>query len=170
MKQLLISLFLLAVTNSVSAANVVDNYVENAQLVGEGRLSYMFWDVYDASLIAPNGIWQRDKPFALKLHYLRKIDGKKIAERSVDEMRGLGITDEVKLATWHSQMRKIFPDVDDGTYLIGIRDQDGNAIFYSNDQQIGRINDVEFTNAFFDIWLNDKTTSPKLRRKLLGQQ
>ena len=170
MKQLLISLFLLSAANTLNAANVVDNYVDNAQLVGEGRLTYMFWDVYDASLIAPNGVWKRDKPFALKLNYLRKIDGKKIAERSVEEMRNLGINDEVKLATWHSQMRKIFPDVDDGKSLIGIRDHDGNAIFYSNDQQIGRIDDVEFSNAFFDIWLNDKTTSPKLRRKLLGRK
>lgn len=168
MKRIVVSLFFVCISGLVSAANVVDRYVENPKLVGEGRLTYIFWDVYDAALMAPNGVWQLDKPFALKLSYLRDIEGKKIAARSVEEMRHLGIKDEVKLATWHSQMRKIFPDVENGVSLIGIRDQAGNAIFYRDEQLIGRIDDPEFSDAFFDIWLNHKTSSPKLRRQLLG--
>lgn len=162
-------LLLLTLTLPVYAAEVVDDYLHNPKLVGEGRLTYVFWDVYDASLFAPNGDWQNDQPFALKLVYLRKIEGKQIAERSVEEMRQQGIKDEVQLATWHTQMRKIFPDVDEGVNLLGIRDQNGYAVFYSGDQQIGRIDDPAFTQAFFNIWLSEKTSSPDLRRKLLSQ-
>lgn len=151
------------------ASNVISDYVNNAKVVGEGRLTYLFWDVYDATLMAPNGDWQADQPFALKLDYLRELEGKKIAERSVDEMRALGVNNEIKLATWHSQMRKIFPDVKQGSSIVGIRDKQGNAIFYSGDTLIGRIDDAEFSDAFFNIWLSDSTSSPKLRRKLLNQ-
>jgi hypothetical protein len=170
MNKLLITLMMgLCFSLAVNAKEVIDDYISDAQVVGEGRLTYLFWDVYDASLIAPKGEWKNDKPFALKLTYLRKLEGKKIAERSIQEMRGQGINDEVKLATWHSQMINIFPDVDDGYQLMGIRDQQANTLFYHDNMLIGRIDDAEFTQAFFDIWLSDKTSEPKVRRKLLGQ-
>jgi len=170
MNKIILSLLILTCLQApVFASNVIDDYLSDGEVVGKGRLTYLFWDVYDATLIAPNGVWKSDQPFALKLTYLRNIEGEKIAERSVEEMRAQGITDEVKLATWHTQMSKIFPDVIEGTNLIGIRDQQGYAIFYSDDQQIGRIDDVEFSQAFFNIWLSEKTSSPKLRLKLLSQ-
>ena len=111
---------------------------------------------------------QQGQPFALKLSYLREIEGKKIADRSIEEMRDQGIQDEVKLATWHSQMRNIFPDVDAGINLTGISTDKGEAVFYKDNLEIGRISDPQFSKAFFDIWLNEQTSAPDLRRKLLG--
>jgi hypothetical protein len=105
---------------------------------------------------------------ALKLSYLRTLRGRKIADRSIEEMRGIGITDEVKLAAWHTQMRNIFPDVQDGVSLTGVWTASGESIFFKNGQEIGRIKDPDFGKAFFDIWLSDKTSAPRLRQKLLG--
>ena len=147
----------------------IRSYVPEAEQVGQGRLTYLFWDVYDATLYAPKGAWTKEKPFALQLSYLREIEGKQIADRSVVEMRDLGITDEIKLATWHSQMRRIFPNVNDGISLTGVYTGKGDTIFYLGDVQIGRIEDPEFSNAFFKIWLDENTSSPDLRKKLLGE-
>ena len=72
----------------------ITSYVPSAQKVGEGRLTYLFWDVYDATLYAPEGSWKEGKPFALKLSYLRAIEGKQIADRSAEEIRNQGINDE----------------------------------------------------------------------------
>jgi len=145
-------------------------HVPAAKKVGEGRMTYMFWDVYDATLYAPQGTWRQDKPFALQLTYLRKLDGKKIADRSIEGMRAQGVSDEIKMATWHAQMRKIFPNVDNGVSLTGVYAGDGTTIFYQGNTEIGRINDPQFGHAFFDIWLNEKTSAPTLRRQLLGAQ
>ena len=161
------ALALLGITPA-HALEHIRTYVPSAKKVGEGRLTYLFWDVYDATLYAPKGSWQEGKPFALQLSYLREIEGKKIADRSVEEMRNQGIKDEVKLATWHAQMRNIFPDVDEGVRLTGVYTEKGEAVFYKGDREVGRINDPEFSKAFFDIWLNEKTSAPDLRRKLLG--
>ena len=161
------ALALLGITPSY-ALDHIRTFVPAAEKVGEGRLTYMLWDVYDASLYAPQGNWDPSQPFALQLSYLRELDGKKIADRSVEEMRGQGITDEIKLATWHAQMRNIFPDVDTGVSLTGVYTEQGTAVFYRNDIEIGRINDPQFSKAFFDIWLNKRTSAPDLRRKLLG--
>ncbi len=147
----------------------ITKYVSDAEKVGEGRLKYMFWDVYDAALYAPGGDLNEGEPLALKISYLRDIPGEKIAKRSAEEMRGLGVTDEVKLAGWFSQMKDIFPDVREGVIITGIKTNSGETIFYRNDKQIGRINDAEFTKYFFDIWLDPNTSSPDLRRKLVGR-
>ena len=40
-------------------------------LLGEGRLRVLFWEIYDASLYATNGVYDPEKPFALSLTYLR---------------------------------------------------------------------------------------------------
>jgi hypothetical protein len=151
------------------AIDYIGAFVPEAQKVGQGRMTYLFWDVYDATLYAPEGAWDDDKPFALQLSYLRMLEGKKIADRSVEEIRGQGYNDELKLATWHTQMRKIFPDVDEGVSLTGIYTQSGETVFYRDNTEIGRINDPAFGKAFFGIWLNEKTSEPDLRRKLLGE-
>jgi hypothetical protein len=150
------------------ALDYIYGFVPNAQKVGQGRLTYLFWNIFDATLYAPEGAWHNNKPFALQLSYLRALEGKKIADLSVKEIRGQGFTDEVKLATWHAQMRGIFPDVDKGVSLTGVYTETGNTIFYRDNIELGRINDPEFSRAFFGIWLDEKTSAPDLRRKLLG--
>ena len=150
------------------AFDYIRQYVPRAQKVGQGRLTYLLWDVYDATLYAPGGAWQKDQPFALQLSYLRDITGKKIADRSVEEMRNQALADEVQLATWHAQMSNIFPDVGEGISLTGVYTKDGVTVFYRDNNEIGRIEDPEFSRAFFGIWLNEATSAPDLRRKLLG--
>jgi hypothetical protein len=162
------ALALLGITPAY-AGNYIRIFVPNAEKVGQGRLSVMLWDVYDAVLYAPEGRWQRDQPFALQLSYLRDIPGKKIADRSIEEIREQGFTDEVRLADWHAQMRSIFPDVHEGVSLTGVFTNTGETIFYEDDREIGRIKDPQFGRQFFNIWLSPQTSAPDLRRKLLGQ-
>jgi len=151
------------------AASQTKELVPNAEKVGQGLMRYMLWDVYDITLYAPNGKFDETKPFALELSYLMSLKGKKIADRSIEEIRAQRIHDEVTLATWHTQLRQIFPDVSNGTNLVGVYVPDGYSVFYEGDKEIGRIDGADFGKAFFDIWLGEKTSEPALRDKLLGQ-
>lgn len=159
----------IAMSSPAAGNDLVAKHVPSAQAVGKGRLSIFFWDVYDAVLLAPNGQWTAQAPFALSLTYLRDIDGRDIADKSAEEIRDLGLDDEVKLAAWHNQMLNIFPDVKEGTNLTGIYAGNGESIFFHKNKEIGRISDPDFGHYFFDIWLNTKTSAPQLRAKLLGQ-
>jgi hypothetical protein len=152
----------------VHAAEYIMAHIPNPQPVGTARLSIFMMDIYDATLLAQGGKWQPGDPLALQLRYLRELKGNKIADRSVEEMRSIGITDEVKLAAWHTQMRRIFPDVREGMTLTGILTPKGESIFLRDGQEIGRIIDPDFGKAFFGIWLSEKTSAPDLRQKLLG--
>jgi len=151
------------------AVDGISAHVPQADIVGEGRLRLWGFNVYDATLYAPKGQWDESKPYALKITYLRSISSEKIIDRSLEEMESYGdFTTEV-IKRWREQMAKIIPDVDKGYVLNGIRTKDGHTIFYNDERELGRIEDDQFTNAFFNIWLNEKTTAPDLRRKLLAQ-
>lgn len=146
----------------------VKQYVSAPELVGEGTLSVMFWDAYKAELYAPNGKYQQDAPLALKLTYLMDFDGADIADRSAKEMRKLGYKDEMKLAAWHREMEKMFPDVEEGQAITGVRTKDNKAVFYFGEKRLGVIESEGFAEAFFGIWLSEKTSEPSLREKLIS--
>jgi len=154
--------------HSAAAAEPILVSIPNAVIVGHGVLSYAFWDVYDATLYAPQGKWNSNKPFGLLLKYHFEIDGKEIADRSVQEMRKQGFADEVKLATWNAQMKSVFPDVKNGTILSAVYIPGKQTTFYNGDEAIGAIKGDEFAKWFFGIWLSEKTSEPELRRALLG--
>ena len=163
--------FILLLTSAPSqAADVIQQYINNAQIVGEGRLKFFAWDVYDATLFAENGTWNPEQPFALRLSYLRDIDAKKIVDQSIKEIRKQGFNDEIRLASWHSQMSDIFPMVSDGTELIGIMKDDNHSVFYNGEIYLGVIKDPEFSHYFFNIWLGEETSVADLRQNLIGQR
>lgn len=142
-------------------------YMTGVEKVGQADLRVMFWDVYTATLWAPRGVYNKKKPFALQLDYLRTLKGKDIARVSIEEIRKQGVTDELKLAAWHNQLWRIFPDVKKGDRLTGIRDKNGNTVFIQNGKVIGTVKGIDFTGYFFDIWLGAATSHPGLRAQLL---
>jgi hypothetical protein len=146
----------------------LQQYFDTPEVVGQARLNFMFWDIYDASLIAPGGNFSTEKPFALELKYLRDFDGEDIASRSVDEMRKLGMNDEMKLAKWYQEMQDIFPDVKKGEMITGVVDSQQVSYFYLDEKLLGKVHDAEFSQWFFNIWLSEKTSEPKMRKELLG--
>jgi hypothetical protein len=157
-----------------AAAEAVPDYIRaavpQAELVGKGSMSYLFWDVYDAELFAPTGRYRPDQPLALRLRYKLELSGRQIAEATIEQMRQqLGVTDAAKLAAWQAAMQQIFPDVDDKTVLTGVFVPGAATQFFRDAQLIGTLQDPEFGRMFFDIWLNQKTSAPELRRALLGQ-
>jgi hypothetical protein len=60
------------------------------------------------------------------------LNGSDIADRSITEIKNQGYTNYTKLSGWNSEMKNIFPDVQNGTSLTGILAHDGTTIFYQN--------------------------------------
>ncbi|ADU12845.1 chalcone isomerase family protein [Asticcacaulis excentricus] len=142
--------------------------VPDGKLVGRGRYSVLGLSIFDASLYAPNGRYDPQKPFALRLDYLKSFNARYIVDHSIAEIRKQGFSDKVKLEEWRQQMSAIFPDIRSGAYIAGVRNADGYAQFIHNGRAIGAIRDTQFTRLFFDIWLGSRTSSKALRAKLLG--
>lgn len=142
---------------------------ERWQLAGSGVLRWFGFRVYDAALwVEGDARWSPLRPFALEIRYHRKIAGAKLVQASLDEMRRLGSADEDDLARWRVKLEAAFPDVESGDVIIGLREADGSVAFHHRGQVTVRIEDLAFANAFFAIWLDDRTREPGLRAELIG--
>ncbi len=145
--------------------------LSGAREIGQARLIVYGFNIYDARLWAADGFAvakYAEEPFALELRYLRSFKGQMIAERSLSEMRRLAPVSDEKAAQWLQNMKTTFPDIQKGDQLIGIYRPDGTASFTLNGKPIGEVRDAEFTRLFFGIWLNPKTSEPKMRSELIG--
>jgi hypothetical protein len=135
-------------------------------LSGETTYRFLGIKVYDIRLWCPGGRYRQGEPFALELKYDMNFKGADIAKRSVDEMRGQGYGPDDKLERWRQHMAKVFPDIKPGDTLIGVAEPGKGARFYTRDRFIAAVDDPEFSQAFFDIWLSDKTSEPGLKKRL----
>ncbi len=142
-----------------------------ARLLGSGRLTFFGLHVYDARLWAAPG-FEADRwatlPLALELEYARALVGRKIAERSLDEMKRAGPIADEPAARWLAAMTELFPDVARGDRITGVQRPGEAAHFFVNARARGAQRDAEFTRRFFGIWLAPQTSEPALRRALLG--
>jgi hypothetical protein len=64
-------------------------------------------------------------------------------------------------------MRALFPDVEAGDRLTGVRIPGSGVAFYKGTRRLGQIDDEAFADAFFGIWLHPATRAPDLRARLL---
>lgn len=133
---------------------------------GCGQFRRFGFLVYEATLWA--GDDPQRPPLALRLDYKRHIEGRAIAEASVKEMRRF-VSDEALLKRWGEQMQRIFPDVKPGDHILGLQRTDG-ARFYQDDRLLGAISMPGFSEAFFAIWLDARTSASDLRAALLRRK
>lgn len=144
-----------------------------AQLRAAGSGTYTWWgfDVYQASLWVEPAFEPQALPrqrFALELQYLRSFKGRDIAQRSIDEMRGIGSFTSAQAQAWLQAMDAAFPDVQAGDRLLGVHVPGRGAQFYYNGRATREVPDPEFARLFFGIWLSEQTSAPRLRAALLG--
>jgi len=164
----LILIVLVLCAKAYSLPQSVRAELNGTQLLGSGRYSFLFSDVYDISLYGNTQVFNPAQPFALKIDYLMPLKGEAIVDRTISLIKRQAFNDEVKLTQWRAALAEIFSDVDKGISLTGFKDKNGHTHFYRNEQWVGVVADAQFSDYFFAIWLAEHTSEPKLRRQLLG--
>lgn len=152
-----------------AAVDCVGRYMPGAHEVGRGEGRRFIFHAYDAQLLAPQGTFARNKPFALTLTYRMQFSGKDIARESAAQMRRMAAGSERDIDRWYQEMQFIFPDVQPGLSITGLRLKNKTTVFCTGDTEIGRIADPAFADAFFSIWLGDHAENAHLRQQLIGQ-
>jgi len=147
--------------------------VPQVQPVGSGRLRYLLWDVFDATLWAEagfRGAQYVEHAFALELRYLRKLSGASLVDSSLQEMRRTGTLDPSKVASWTAAMQSAFVDVQAGDRITGVHSPGVGVRFFFNGKLRATVDDAAFARAFFGIWLSPSTSEPGLRSALLSDK
>lgn len=133
----------------------------------EAQVPFKVWGFYVYDLIYKYDSMYPTPPYTLKLQYKRDLSGKSIVDRTQKEILGLGAPQE-KTSKWIADLRKIIPDIKKGDALVGMVDSKKKSVFCLGEKLMGEIEDPEFADYFFGIWLSEKTSEPKLRKKLLN--
>jgi hypothetical protein len=163
---LLIGLSPMGWANSPAAGkSPVYRYLETATLQGQGRLTFWGFDVYDARYYVADPKGQNG--FALEIQYIRSFKGADLAKRTIDEMSRQGVSEKQR-TLWLQSLEKIFPDIASGDTLIGLYLPDKGTMFLHNGKVIGDVPGDAFAKAFFGIWLDERTSAPKLRTALIA--
>ena len=144
----------------------IKSMMGQVQLQGLGRLNFWGFHVYDANLY--RGAAKDSQEFALELKYQRSFSGEAIASRTAEEMKNLGVAD-AQATSWGKELASILPNVEPGQTIAAVYiPKQGTSFFYEG-KRISQIQGADFAKAFFGIWLDSKTSVPKLRAELLGQ-
>lgn len=149
----------------------IQETLPQARLVGQGRLTFWGFQVYDARLWANPGFAAdgfATQPLALELSYLRSFDSQAVAERSISEMRRSAPVSDEQAEKWMAAMARVLPDVKKGDRVMGIHRPGVGASFWMNGKATGEIRDAAFARLFFGIWLAPTTSEPGLRSALLA--
>lgn len=147
-----------------------------ARLQGGGRLRFFGLHIYDVRLwVTPShpaeAAAREDylrHAFVLEFVYARGLEGRKIAERSIEEMERAGRLPPTQAQSWLAFMTQAFPNVQAGTRLSALYRPAEAGRFFVNGSAGAEIRDAEFARRFFGIWLGPQTSEPKLRLQLLG--
>ena len=165
-------LFLLAVLLVPSVAMALEKPPEIASQIHAsspvGTASYhkLFLHVYDASFWSDSDGWKQF-PYALTVTYTMDIDAVDLADHARDDMAYSSDLSEAQRDHYRDQLMKLWPDVDEGDRITALADKDGSTTFFYNGRLRGRIQDPQFTRAFFGMWLSERSSEPQMRAELL---
>ncbi len=137
-------------------------------IVGSGTYKKLGFLIYHATLWAPNGKFDKSKPYALQISYDRSLSKSTIVDSTTDSIREEGVDDR-KLAEWRKKLEAVLPEVNDGDELVGLALPGKDSRLFLNGELIARLRDPELSNAFFAIWLG-KTADKSLHSALLGKK
>lgn len=160
----LLTLILLSAAANAYAASPWQSW----PAVGDARLTWGPWVIYDSELRTPTGVYRNDtEDLALVIKYQRDIDKEELLEATDEQWKHLGIP-VGKRQQWLKRLAEIWPDVQKGDRLIFVVKK-GSGVFYRDNRQIGVLTDKEMSMSFLHIWLSPNTSYPNIRRQLIGK-
>ena len=138
------------------------------ELVGEARLTFLFWPVYDSRLYSLDGQYREgQRPLRLEIQYLLDVEADDLVSRTLEEWQHQQLQ-HPRQQQWALQLGTLWPDIREGDILAIELDEAGGNTFYRNGQRLGGVDDDAFGAQFLAIWLSPATSRPELRLALIG--
>ncbi len=138
------------------------------QMVGQARLEFMIWPIYDSRLYSVDGNYQEGQlPLRLEIQYLRDVDAEDLVKHTQSEWQRQGLSHGGE-QQWLATLSRLLPSVRKNDVLTLVVDEQGSSAFSVNGEPLGQIDDPHFGQHFLAIWLSPDTSRPELRQALLG--
>ncbi|MCL2917435.1 chalcone isomerase family protein [Shewanella litorisediminis] len=168
-KRLSGALLLVALSSFSGASVSADNPLDGMSRVGKGKMTWLWLELYHASLYSVDGRYQAGRyPLALEIQYSREIEAKDLLEATGSEWQKQGMS-EAQVKAFLAKLAPLWVDVRPGDTLLLVASDASHGEFFHNGQSLGSVNDNGLMQAFLGIWLRDDTSEPTLRAQLLGE-
>lgn len=166
-----VSVLLALLAGSAAALELPGDVARQGDLQASppGEARWLGLRLYEAVLWSPRDGWRGDDRFALALRYSRDFSAQRLTDASLEEMTRLFAPSAEQLTRWRVLLSNAFPDVNSGDVLVGVFEPHRGVVFYHRGVEHSRIDDVEFAERFFAIWLDARTRLPALRERLLDR-
>ena len=141
--------------------------------VGEGRLTWLGFGIYEASLWTPEGRFngfREGQQVALALRYERQFTRQQLIEITAGEWERLELAPAAVRSAWSLELDRMWRDVGKGDNLTAVVIPGRETVFYDDAGLLGHLRDPDFGPAFLRIWLDSRTAIQDLRVQLLGDQ
>jgi len=167
---------MLVITAAAAAAAQQDNphaeiakTLDGPEMLGSADVRMLGFNLYKAELwTEQKAPFDFEQPFALSLTYKRSFSAGQLSRSSIREMARIEDRPQRELAAFGPVLEDCFDNVEPGDRITGMSDGVGAAQFFVNGQQSCEIEDPDFSNSFFAIWLGDQTRDRRSRARLLG--
>jgi hypothetical protein len=137
----------------------------DARLQGQGIFNYLDVATYQARLWTSADYW--NTRFALELKCQRTLRSHEIAEHIILEMKKTDATAKTPAKSFLKKLVQMFPDIQKNDRLTAIRSADRAYVcFFLNGILLDTIGGNQFASRFFQIWLDETTSVPSLRKQL----
>lgn len=167
----LLAILLVAGTASADLPTGVRESGHELRPVGQGRLTWLGFGIYEASLWTHDGRFdgvEDGETVALALWYERKFTREQLIDITTGEWERLELAPAASRAAWARELGAIWKDVADGDNLTAVVVPGKETIFFDRGGVLGHVRDPAFGPAFLRIWLDSRTAIQDLRAQLLG--
>jgi hypothetical protein len=171
-KAIITAVLALAAAAAVATASIrpseVGGAIKAERPYGTASLTWLFLTAYDASLWTDAPVWSMKEPFALSIAYKMSFTREELVERTLEEMQRVvpGLS-QGALARFEARLRKVYPDVRRGERITALYVPGLPVRFFHNGTMTSQVEDADFAEPFFGIWLSPRTSEPSVRAGLL---
>ncbi len=137
--------------------------------LGTGRHTIFGMPVFDASLWIVGNQYSSSEPHAVDLVPSVPIPPSKLVGGLIDEMAELKAADDAQREAWRALMLKACPSLSRGDQLVILVMPDGTTTMFYNGEKRESVDDPNFGAALFRVWLDPRTSYPRVRNGMLGQ-
>lgn len=148
-------------------AEIAGSGKATAPLIRVGSATYrkLGFTIYHATLWAPGGVYDANKPYALQLRYARDLSQDTLVDAVATDVKDQEQPDPMTMAAWQQTLNEVLPAVKDEEELIGVSVPGSDAKLFFNGKYHATMKDKRLARAFMGIWLGDKA-NPDIRAKL----
>ncbi len=154
----------------VAMPDNIDLYFDQPYILGSYRLYYFGFNLYDIqAIIEKDDINDQNRSkIAIQVTYNRDIDKDDLIDSSIEEVAQVsGFSEEEVEKKYKKTFEEIFSDVKQGDQKVAI--SDGKILtLYHNENLGGKVADEFFAKNFVGMWLHEKASRQKMRKKLLN--